>query len=119
VEEFEKRLTAVHTRGLENVESPEMEGGSTDKMVTHTPQTARGRGRAKRGKSHGNHGGLEGTLLNMFDGEMAKKLKPLEAYVSHHEQVRVGHLGLAATRTLGLEHSAYPLGSGTARCCSI
>uniref|UniRef100_A0A8C7S658 Condensin complex subunit 1 n=1 Tax=Oncorhynchus mykiss TaxID=8022 RepID=A0A8C7S658_ONCMY len=25
VEEFEKRLTAVHTRGLENVESPEME----------------------------------------------------------------------------------------------
>ncbi|KAF3839231.1 hypothetical protein F7725_017948 [Dissostichus mawsoni] len=37
VDEFEKRLTAVHTRGLENVESPEMdeenqkEGGPSDK----------------------------------------------------------------------------------------
>lgn len=56
VDEFEKRLTAVHTRGLENVESPEMdeenqkEGGSTEKTVARTPLPARGRPRAKRGQ---------------------------------------------------------------------
>lgn len=55
VDEFEKRLTAVHTRGLENVESPEMDeenqkqGDSPDKTVTHTPLPSRGRTRAKRG----------------------------------------------------------------------
>lgn len=55
VDEFEKRLTAVHTRGLENVESPEMdeenqkEGASSDKTIAHTPMTSRGRARAKRG----------------------------------------------------------------------
>uniref|UniRef100_A0A8C4DF76 Condensin complex subunit 1 n=1 Tax=Dicentrarchus labrax TaxID=13489 RepID=A0A8C4DF76_DICLA len=54
VDEFEKRLTAVHTRGLENVESPEMDeenqkqGGSTEKTVMQTPQPARGRPRTKR-----------------------------------------------------------------------
>ncbi|XP_076010923.1 condensin complex subunit 1 isoform X2 [Genypterus blacodes] len=51
VDEFEKRLTAVHTRGLENVESPEMEeenqreGGST---VLRTPLPAKGRPKSKR-----------------------------------------------------------------------
>lgn len=55
VDEFEKRLTAVHTRGLENVESPEMdeenvkEGTSSDKTVAQTPMTSRGRARTKRG----------------------------------------------------------------------
>ncbi|XP_061919776.1 condensin complex subunit 1 isoform X1 [Entelurus aequoreus] len=48
VEEFEKRLTAVHTRGLENVESPDMneedqkEGESSDKTLMR---------KSKRGKS--------------------------------------------------------------------
>nr|XP_046255087.1 condensin complex subunit 1 isoform X1 [Scatophagus argus] len=57
VDEFEKRLTAVHTRGLENVESPEMdeenrkEGGSTEKTVMHTPLPTRGRARTKRGQA--------------------------------------------------------------------
>uniref|UniRef100_A0A8C2WJE6 Condensin complex subunit 1 n=1 Tax=Cyclopterus lumpus TaxID=8103 RepID=A0A8C2WJE6_CYCLU len=47
VDEFEKRLTAVHTRGLENVESPEMneenpkEGGSSEKTVMRTPLPTR------------------------------------------------------------------------------
>uniref|UniRef100_A0A673ACN3 Condensin complex subunit 1 n=1 Tax=Sphaeramia orbicularis TaxID=375764 RepID=A0A673ACN3_9TELE len=55
VDEFEKRLTAVHTRGLENVESPEMEenqkaGGSREKTVMKTPLPTRGRARAKRGQ---------------------------------------------------------------------
>lgn len=56
VDEFEKRLTAVHTRGLENVESPEMdeenqkEGGSTEKTVMRTPLPAKGRLRTKRGQ---------------------------------------------------------------------
>lgn len=55
VDEFEKRLTAVHTRGLENVESPEMdeenlkEGSSSEKTVAQTPMTSRGRARTKRG----------------------------------------------------------------------
>ncbi|XP_075965648.1 condensin complex subunit 1 [Anarhichas minor] len=54
VDEFEKRLTAVHTRGLENVESPEMDeenpkgGGSSEKTVTRTPLPSRGRARTKR-----------------------------------------------------------------------
>lgn len=57
VEEFEKRLTAVHTRGLENVESPETEeenrraGGGSESTVTRTPLPNRGRGRAKRGQA--------------------------------------------------------------------
>ncbi|XP_041842693.1 condensin complex subunit 1 isoform X2 [Melanotaenia boesemani] len=56
VDEFEKRLTAVHTRGLENVESPEMdeenqkERGSTEKTVMRTPLPKRGRQKAKRGQ---------------------------------------------------------------------
>uniref|UniRef100_A0A8C9YEG9 Condensin complex subunit 1 n=1 Tax=Sander lucioperca TaxID=283035 RepID=A0A8C9YEG9_SANLU len=55
VDEFEKRLTAVHTRGLENVESPEMDEenqkgvGSSEKTVMCTPTPARGRTRSKRG----------------------------------------------------------------------
>ncbi|KAM7383301.1 hypothetical protein PAMP_002967 [Pampus punctatissimus] len=57
VDEFEKRLTAVHTRGLENVESPEMdeenqnEGGSSEKTVLQTPLATKGRPRTKRGQS--------------------------------------------------------------------
>lgn len=56
IDEFEKRLTAVHTRGLENVESPEMDeenqkkGASTEKTVMHTPLPAKGRLKTKRGQ---------------------------------------------------------------------
>lgn len=55
MDEFEKRLTAVHTRGLENVESPEMDedtqkqGGAPEKAVAHTPLASRGGARTKRG----------------------------------------------------------------------
>ncbi|XP_057690513.1 condensin complex subunit 1 isoform X2 [Corythoichthys intestinalis] len=51
VDEFEKRLTAVHTRGLENVESPEMDEENqedADKTVSRTP---RGQAKSKRGQS--------------------------------------------------------------------
>ncbi|XP_077431702.1 condensin complex subunit 1 [Vanacampus margaritifer] len=57
VDDFEKRLTAVHTRGLENVESPEMddenqkEGQATDKTDARTQLPARSRTRSKRGQS--------------------------------------------------------------------
>ncbi|XP_028280186.1 condensin complex subunit 1 [Parambassis ranga] len=57
VDEFEKRLTAVHTRGLENVESPEMDeenqtgGGSTEKPVVQTPLPSRGRQKSRRGQA--------------------------------------------------------------------
>lgn len=56
VEEFEKRLTAVHTRGLENVESPEMDeenqkgGVPTEKTTGKTPLPARGRLKSRRGQ---------------------------------------------------------------------
>uniref|UniRef100_A0A8C5AGF4 Condensin complex subunit 1 n=1 Tax=Gadus morhua TaxID=8049 RepID=A0A8C5AGF4_GADMO len=56
LDEFEKRLTAVHTRGLENVESPEVEEGGSAENVSHTPQPARGRARSTRGKSYCKHG---------------------------------------------------------------
>uniref|UniRef100_I3K541 Condensin complex subunit 1 n=1 Tax=Oreochromis niloticus TaxID=8128 RepID=I3K541_ORENI len=56
VDEFEQRLTAVHTRGLENVESPEMDEEnqkaevSAEKTVTRTPAPTRGRLKSKRGQ---------------------------------------------------------------------
>uniref|UniRef100_A0A3Q3KED1 Condensin complex subunit 1 n=1 Tax=Monopterus albus TaxID=43700 RepID=A0A3Q3KED1_MONAL len=59
IEEFEKRLSAVHTRGLENVESPEMEeenqkgGGPTEKTVVRTPLPPRGRQTKPSVSSHG------------------------------------------------------------------
>lgn len=55
MDDFEKRLTAVHTRGLENVESPEMDehnqeqGGAPEKAVTRTSQASRGGAKTKRG----------------------------------------------------------------------
>ncbi|MEQ2185850.1 hypothetical protein GOODEAATRI_022364, partial [Goodea atripinnis] len=56
VDDFEKRLTAVHTRGLENVESPEMDEnqrneGSTEKTSTCTPLPTRGRQKSRRGQN--------------------------------------------------------------------
>ncbi|KAK7886913.1 hypothetical protein WMY93_026534 [Mugilogobius chulae] len=53
VEEFEKRLTAVHTKGLENVESPEMEeeAQKTEKTALRTPLPTRGRAKAKKGQT--------------------------------------------------------------------
>ncbi|MED6287600.1 hypothetical protein CHARACLAT_018073 [Characodon lateralis] len=56
VDDFEKRLTAVHTRGLENVESPEMDEnqrneGSTEKTSTCTPLPTRGRQKSRRGQT--------------------------------------------------------------------
>ncbi|XP_036930749.1 condensin complex subunit 1 [Acanthopagrus latus] len=65
IDEFEKRLTAVHTRGLENVESPEMDeenqkqGGPSERTVAQTPLGNKGRTRTKRGQSKpsiSNHG---------------------------------------------------------------
>ncbi|XP_067308737.1 condensin complex subunit 1 isoform X2 [Pseudorasbora parva] len=56
VEDYEKRLTAVHTKGLENVESEESEKltGETQSQNVHTPRplksvrrTTRGRGKQK------------------------------------------------------------------------
>uniref|UniRef100_A0A8D3C546 Condensin complex subunit 1 n=1 Tax=Scophthalmus maximus TaxID=52904 RepID=A0A8D3C546_SCOMX len=73
VDEFEKRLTAVHTRGLENVESPEMEeenqrDGSSEKTVMRTPLPARGRSRTKRGRC---------SLALTFKSETPKVTTPI------------------------------------------
>lgn len=54
IDEFEKLLTAVHTRGLENVESPEMdeenakEGSSM--TAIGTPLPSKGRPKTRRGQ---------------------------------------------------------------------
>lgn len=75
VDEFEKRLTAVHTRGLENVESPETEeenqtqGESSEKTVTCTPLSTRGRPRTKRGQHSWNltfSGTMQIWMQNFF-----------------------------------------------------
>lgn len=55
MDEFEQRLTAVHTRGLENVESPEMDEenqkrASAEKTVVRAPAPSRGRLKSKRGQ---------------------------------------------------------------------
>lgn len=53
VDEFEKRLTAVHTKGLENVESPEMEGENqkAEKTALRTPLPSRGRPKTRKGQT--------------------------------------------------------------------
>lgn len=53
VEEFEQRLTAVHTKGLENVESPEMEeeNQKAEKTALRTPLPARGRAKTRKGQT--------------------------------------------------------------------
>lgn len=81
VDEFEKRLTAVHTRGLENVESPEMDeenqkrGESAEKTVMHTPLPTRGRTRTKRGQYAEFR--FEGSCANLFLFCLKKKHFPL------------------------------------------
>lgn len=52
VEEFEKRLTAVHTKGLENVEGEESEqqmGGETQSQNIQTPQPKKNKRKTTRG----------------------------------------------------------------------
>ncbi|KAG7217001.1 hypothetical protein INR49_001655 [Caranx melampygus] len=56
IDEFEKLLTAVHTRGLENVESPEMDEenpkeGSSEKTAIRSPLPSKGRPRTRRGQA--------------------------------------------------------------------
>ncbi|XP_072316817.1 condensin complex subunit 1 [Eucyclogobius newberryi] len=62
VDEFEKRLTAVHTKGLENVESPEVEeeNQKTDRTALRTPLPPRGRSKPKKGQSKASVSSLDG-----------------------------------------------------------
>uniref|UniRef100_A0A665TGR4 Condensin complex subunit 1 n=1 Tax=Echeneis naucrates TaxID=173247 RepID=A0A665TGR4_ECHNA len=48
LDEFEKRLTAVHTKGLENVESPEMEEENQRERSVKKPRTRRGQNSSPR-----------------------------------------------------------------------
>ncbi|XP_019948456.2 condensin complex subunit 1 [Paralichthys olivaceus] len=90
VDEFEKRLTAVHTRGLENVESPEMDEenqneGSSEKTVTRTPLPTRGRTRGKRGQikpSASSHG--EESFVTPQKSRKSKK--PVITFSSDEEE---------------------------------
>ncbi|KAM9851674.1 condensin complex subunit 1 [Aulostomus maculatus] len=92
VDEFEKRLTAVHTRGLENVESPEMdeenqkEGGSSDKTVTHTPLPARGRTRSKRGQSKPSVSSCVGGDSFVTPQKSRRPKKPMITFSSDEEE---------------------------------
>ncbi|XP_068592223.1 condensin complex subunit 1 [Cebidichthys violaceus] len=91
VDEFEKRLTAVHTRGLENVESPEMdeenpkEGGSSEKTVTRTPLPTRGRARTKRGQAKPSVSG-HGDDSFVTPQKSRKSKKPVITFSSDEEE---------------------------------
>ncbi|XP_018538245.1 condensin complex subunit 1 [Lates calcarifer] len=90
VDEFEKRLTAVHTRGLENVESPEMEEenqkeGPTERTVTHTPLPTRGRTRAKKGQTKPS-GSSHGDDSFVTPQKSRKSKKPVITFSSDEEE---------------------------------
>ncbi|XP_034409626.1 condensin complex subunit 1 isoform X2 [Cyclopterus lumpus] len=91
VDEFEKRLTAVHTRGLENVESPEMneenpkEGGSSEKTVMRTPLPTRGRARAKRGQAKPSVSG-RGDDSFVTPQKSRKSKKPVITFSSEEDE---------------------------------
>ncbi|KAK5861772.1 hypothetical protein PBY51_017224 [Eleginops maclovinus] len=91
VDEFEKRLTAVHTRGLENVESPEMdeenqrEGGPSDKTVNRTPAATKGRRGAKRGQAKASVSGrAEDSFMTPQRSRRSKK--PVITFSSDEEE---------------------------------
>ncbi|XP_056901814.1 condensin complex subunit 1 isoform X1 [Takifugu flavidus] len=90
VEEFEKRLTAVHTRGLENVESPEMDeesqkrGGASEKTVVHTPLPSRGRARTKRGAAQPSVSSHEDSFVTPQRSRKPKK--PVITFSSDEEE---------------------------------
>ncbi|KAM9352803.1 condensin complex subunit 1 [Symphorus nematophorus] len=91
VDDFEKRLTAVHTRGLENVESPEMEeenqpqGGSHEKTVTRTPLPTRGRAQPKRGQAKPSVSG-HGEDSFVTPQKTRKSKKPVITFSSDEEE---------------------------------
>ncbi|XP_054637645.1 condensin complex subunit 1 [Dunckerocampus dactyliophorus] len=92
VDEYEKRLTAVHTRGLENVESPEMDeenqkqGGSSDKTPGHAPLPARGRARSKRGQSKPSVSSRGSDNSFVTPQKTRKSKKPVITFSSEEEE---------------------------------
>nr|XP_040021612.1 condensin complex subunit 1 [Gasterosteus aculeatus aculeatus] len=90
VDEFEKLLTAVHTRGLENVESPEMDEenpkeGSSERTVMRTPLPARGRARSKRGQAKPSTSGYANDSF-VTPQKSRKSKKPLITFSSDEEE---------------------------------
>uniref|UniRef100_A0A1A8NDX5 Condensin complex subunit 1 n=1 Tax=Nothobranchius rachovii TaxID=451742 RepID=A0A1A8NDX5_9TELE len=91
VDDFEKRLTAVHTRGLENVESPEMDEenqraeGSTKRMVARTPRPTRGRQKSKRGQSKSSISGCDDDAF-VTPRQSRKSRKPAVTFSSDEEE---------------------------------
>ncbi|XP_038567079.1 LOW QUALITY PROTEIN: condensin complex subunit 1 [Micropterus salmoides] len=90
VDEFEKRLTAVHTRGLENVESPEMdeenqkEGGSSEKTVMCTPLLPEAVRGTKRGQAKPSVSG-RGNDSFVTPQKSRKSKKPMITFSSDEE----------------------------------
>uniref|UniRef100_A0A1A8MLI6 Condensin complex subunit 1 n=4 Tax=Nothobranchius pienaari TaxID=704102 RepID=A0A1A8MLI6_9TELE len=91
VDDFEKRLTAIHTRGLENVESPEMDEenqrakGSTKRMVARTPRPTRGRQKSKRGQSKSSISGCDDDAF-VTPRQSRKSRKPAVTFSSDEEE---------------------------------
>uniref|UniRef100_A0A1A7YWS5 Condensin complex subunit 1 n=2 Tax=Iconisemion striatum TaxID=60296 RepID=A0A1A7YWS5_9TELE len=91
VDDFEKRLTAVHTRGLENVESPEMDEenqkaeGSTKRMPACTPRPTRGRQKSKRGQSKSSVSGCDDDVF-VTPQKSRKSRKPAITFSSDEEE---------------------------------
>ncbi|CAL1610914.1 unnamed protein product [Knipowitschia caucasica] len=75
VDEFEKRLTAVHTKGLENVESPEMEeeNQKAEKTALHTPLPARGRPKPKKGQRKASSSHADDSFVTPRNTRKSKK----------------------------------------------
>uniref|UniRef100_A0A3B3XGY4 Condensin complex subunit 1 n=1 Tax=Poecilia mexicana TaxID=48701 RepID=A0A3B3XGY4_9TELE len=80
IDDFEKRLTAVHTRGLENVESPEMEENQGEEGTSETTSSRTllpTRGRQKRR-------GLNSHFVTPQKSRKAKK--PVISFSSDEEE---------------------------------
>ncbi|XP_035991022.1 condensin complex subunit 1 isoform X2 [Fundulus heteroclitus] len=89
VDDFEKRLTAVHTRGLENVESPEMdenqgEDGSAEKTSARTPLPTRGRQKSRRGQTKSSVSSQNDSFVTPQKSRKSKK--PAITFSSDEEE---------------------------------
>uniref|UniRef100_A0A4W6DDL2 Condensin complex subunit 1 n=1 Tax=Lates calcarifer TaxID=8187 RepID=A0A4W6DDL2_LATCA len=87
VDEFEKRLTAVHTRGLENVESPEMEEENQKEGPTE---------RTPSGSSHG-----DDSFVTPQKSRKSKK--PVITFSSDEEEDEEGECSHFSLATLHLD----------------
>lgn len=75
VDEFEKRLTAVHTKGLENVESPETEeeNQKAQKTVMRTPLPTKGSVKTRKGRTKASVSSQDDSFVTPQRSRKSKK----------------------------------------------